>query len=94
MSAMVISSVRKFIEMSTRLEDLGFKNIHFYNSKSEGDIDTPMVALVPFVDFVILGKDAGLASYLPKIVDEAVARHIPVLSEECLNNSYIFLFNS
>lgn len=93
MSAMVISSVKRFIEMSPRLEYLGIENIHFYNSAKKADVDAPMVALVPFVDFVILGKDANLAPYFVRIVDEAVARHIPVLSEECINNSNIFLIN-
>jgi hypothetical protein len=29
MSAMVISSVKRFIEMSPKLEEIGVKNIHF-----------------------------------------------------------------
>lgn len=92
MSAMVLSSVKRFIEMSPRLEDLGVQNIHFYNSQNDGDLNTPMVALVPFVDCVILGKDANLSRHFKKVTDEAIARHIPVLSEDCLNEFKKFCY--
>jgi ABC-type uncharacterized transport system substrate-binding protein len=84
MSAMVISSVKRFVEMSPKLEELGIQNIHFYNSQNGEDLNTPIISLVPFVDFVVLGKDANLSRHLSKVMDEAFARHIPVLSEDCL----------
>ena len=84
MSAMVISSIKTFIEMSPKLEEVGVRNIHFYNSKS-GDVhDAPMVSLVPFVDLVVLGKDANLSPQINKIVKEALDRHIPLVTEDCL----------
>jgi hypothetical protein len=92
MSAIVISSIQRFIEMSPRLEELGIDHIHFYNSKRDNDLNTPMVALVPFVDFVVLGKDANLSRHLSKVMDEAFARHIPVLSEDCLHDMKNFCY--
>lgn len=77
MSAMVISSIKRFIEMSPKLEELGLSNIHFYNSETIEDIDTPMIALVPFIDCVILGKEAKLSGQLTQVIDEAFARRIP-----------------
>lgn len=85
MSAMVLSSVKRFIEMSTKLEELGLDTIHFYNVKNDGNIHPPILALVPFVDCVILSRDADISRQLSRVIDEAFARHIPVLSEECLN---------
>ena len=85
MSAMVISSVKRFIEISPLLEDFSIGNIYFYNSMNDDDLNTPMVALVPFVDVVILGKDAEFSRQLTEIIDEAIARHIPVISDECLH---------
>lgn len=92
MSAMILSSVKRFIEMSPLLEEFGIENIHFYNSKNDADLNTPMVALVPFVDVIILGNDAGLSRHLAKIIDEAMARHIPVLSDECLHEVKNFCY--
>jgi len=86
MSAMVISSIKEFIEMSESLEKLGFENIHFYNSKNNGYLNTPIVSLLPFVDYVILSKDAGFSGDLARIIDEAISRNIPVLSEDCLHH--------
>ena len=37
MSAMVISSVKRFINMSPKLEAIGIKNVHFYSSESNGE---------------------------------------------------------
>jgi hypothetical protein len=87
MSAIVISSVQRFIAMSRKLEVIGFDRIHFYNSQNSGDLDTPLVALIPFVDFVVLGNDTALSPILAKIVDEASARRIPMLSEDCLRRA-------
>jgi hypothetical protein len=92
MSAMVLSSVKRFIEISPKLEGLGVQNIHFYNSKNNDELTTPMVALVPFVDLVVLGKDANPSKNLSKVIDEAFARHIPVLSEDCLNEMKGFCY--
>lgn len=86
MSAMVISSIKRFIEMSPKLEDLGVKNIHFYNSMSNDELPAPMVALVPFVDVVVLGKDAHCSPFMTKVVQEALARHIPVVSDDCIED--------
>ncbi|WP_333654149.1 hypothetical protein [Dissulfurispira sp.] len=84
MSAMVISSVKRFIDMSPKLEEIGIKNIHFYNSKGNEELTTPMVALVPFIDVVVLGKDAYRSTLTDRVVEEALARHIPVVSEDCI----------
>lgn len=86
MSVMVLSSVKRFIEMSPRLEDIGVKNIHFYNSKNNDELTTPMISLVPFVDCVILGKDAHCSALMTRVVEEALARHIPVVSEDCIGD--------
>ncbi len=86
MSGMVISSVENFVNMSGHLEDIGISNIHFYNSKNHSGLDTPMIALVPFLDFLILGDDAHISPSLQQIVSEAHARHIPVLKGECIKN--------
>jgi hypothetical protein len=86
MSAIVLSSVKRFIEMSSKLEDIGVKNIHFYNSQNNDELTTPMVSLIPFVDFVVLGKDAHCSPHMNKVVEEALARNIPVVSEDCLGD--------
>jgi hypothetical protein len=83
MSAIVLSTVERFIGMSRNLDRVGFKNIHFYNSRDNDVLTTPMVALVPFVDIVILEKNATRTHLLAKLVDEAIARHIPVITEDC-----------
>ncbi|HHT9106755.1 MAG TPA: hypothetical protein ACFYD7_12920 [Candidatus Wujingus californicus] len=54
----------------------------FLSRKNNGDLDISVIALVPFVDFVILGKDAHYLPYLNQIVEEARTRRIPVLPEE------------
>lgn len=82
MSAMIISSLDRFIGMARKLEDYGVTNIHLCYAKNNGDLDISVIALVPFVDFVILGKDAHYLPYLNQIVKEAQLRHIPVLPEE------------
>ncbi len=86
MSAMVLSSVKRFIDISEKLEEIGIRNIHFFNSKDNDELTTPMVALVPFMDVLVLGEDAHLSSYSNKVVEEAVARHIPVVSEDCIGD--------
>ena len=91
MSAMVLSSIKRFIEMSPRLEDLGVQNIHFYNSQNDCALN-PMISLVPFVDVVVLGKDAHLSRHLKKVIDEAIARHVPVFSEDCLHEMKNFCY--
>lgn len=82
MSAMIISSLDRFIGMARKLEEYGVTNIHLCYAKSNGDLDMTVIALVPFVDFVILGKDAHYLPYLSQIIKEAQLRHIPVLPEE------------
>ncbi|MCF6154492.1 MAG: hypothetical protein E3K36_04405 [Candidatus Brocadia sp.] len=82
MSAMIISSLDRFIGMARKLETYGVTNIHLCYAKSTDDLDISVIALVPFVDFVILGKDAHYLPYLNQIVKEAQLRHIPVLPEE------------
>jgi ABC-type uncharacterized transport system substrate-binding protein len=84
MSAIVLSPVEKFINMSPNLEKIGFKNIHFYNSRGNDELTTPMVALVPFMDAVILEKDVPCTHFLTKLIEEAIARHIPVITEDCI----------
>lgn len=92
MSVIVISSVGRFIEMSRKLEGLGLQNLHFYNSQNDGGLNTPIAELLPFVDCVVLGKDANLLRHLDKVIDEAFARHIPVLSEDCFHEIKNFCF--
>ncbi len=84
MSAMVISSIQKFVEMSKSLDEIGVSNIYFYNPTNFLDTNMPIIALLPFADFVVLSKDAGFSGHLAKVVDEAISRGIPVLSEDCL----------
>ncbi len=78
--------------MSPKLEDIGVKNIHFYNSQGNDELTTPMIALVPFVDVVVLGKDANCSPHMNKVVEEALARHIPVVSDDCLNEMKNFCY--
>ncbi len=85
MSTMIISSMRKFIEMSDCIEEIGFSKIYFYNSSNNGNLNTPMIALVPFVDVLILGSDADRSLNLDRLIGEARARHIPVIKQECIN---------
>jgi hypothetical protein len=82
MSAMIISSLDRFIGIARKLEDLGVTNLHLCYAKNSGDLDISVVALVPFVDLVILGEDAHYLPYLNQIVHEAQIRQIPVLPEE------------
>lgn len=82
MSAMIISSLDRFIAMARKLEDYGATNLHLCYAKDNSDLDISVIALVPFVDFVILGKDAHYLPYLSQIVREAQLRRIPVLPEE------------
>lgn len=84
MSAMIISSLERLIGMAQKLENFGITNIHFYSAKNGGDLDVATIAFVPFVDFVIVGKDAPHSSSLNQIIKEAQTRRIPVLSEECI----------
>ncbi|RJQ19308.1 MAG: hypothetical protein C4560_06475 [Nitrospiraceae bacterium] len=86
MSAMVLSSVKGFIDISQKLEGIGIRNIHFFNLQDNDELTTPMMALVPFMDMLVLGKDARLSSYSNKVIEEAVARHIPVVSEDCMGD--------
>jgi hypothetical protein len=45
-----------------------------------------MIALVPFVDVVVLGKDAHCSTLMNKVAEEALARHVPVVSEDCIGD--------
>ncbi len=92
MSGMVISSVKKFIEMSQALQELGLDTIHFYNSENNRDPDPPMVTLVPFVDCIIVCKDTNYSGRFNKVIDEAYARRIPLLTEECLHEMKNFYY--
>ncbi len=56
MSAMIISSLDRFIGMAKTLEDRGVTNIHLCYAKSTDNLDLSVIALVPFVDFVIVGE--------------------------------------
>ncbi|MCX8031313.1 MAG: hypothetical protein N3A59_07040 [Thermodesulfovibrionales bacterium] len=85
MSAMVISNVKKFIEMSEVLKELGLDTIHFYNTENNHDFELPMSALVPFVDFIIMCKDLRDSIAVSKVIDAAISRGIPVLSDDCLS---------
>jgi hypothetical protein len=82
MSAMIISSLDRLIVMARKLEDYGVTNIHLCYARNNGDLDISVIALVPFVDFVILGQDAHYLPYLNQIVKEAQLLHIPVFQEE------------
>jgi len=82
MSAMIISSLDRFIEVTRKLESCGTTNMHLCYAKNTGDLDTSVIALVPFVDFLILDKDAHYSTYLDQIIKEAQIRCIPVLPED------------
>lgn len=84
MSVIILSSVAKLIDMSPDLERIGIRNIHFYNAHDNDALTTPMIALVPFIDAVVLGRDAHLSPHLGRLIDEALSRHIPVVAESCL----------
>ncbi len=82
MSAMIVGSLDRFFGMAQKLEDSGITSMHLCCAKNDDDLDITALALVPFVDIVILSKDAHSLPYLNKIVSEAQLRHIPVLPEE------------
>lgn len=82
MSAMIISSLDRFIGMAKKLENSGVTNIHLCYAKNSSEVDISVIALVPFVDFVVLGEDAHCLPYLNQIINEAKIRSIPVLPEE------------
>lgn len=79
---MVISSLDRFIGMAKKLESSGVTNIHLCYAKGTANLDLSVVALVPFVDYVIVGEDAHRLPYLKHIITEAHLRQIPVLPEE------------
>jgi hypothetical protein len=85
MSTIVLSSMEKFFSMSKKLQDMGVSNINFYSSESNREANTPMVSLVPFVDFVLLGEDAHHSPRFHRLIDEARSRHIPVITEDCID---------
>lgn len=85
MSALVVSNIKSFIRISRKLEDIGISNIHFYNSMN-GSPDIPMLSLIPFIDLVVVDGSAGSCPYMKKVREEAEARHIYVVSDECLDN--------
>ncbi len=82
MSVMVISSLDRFVGMARKLEVSGVTNIHLCYAKSTDKLDLSVIALVPFVDYVIVGEDAHCLPYLKQIITEAQLRQIPVLPEE------------
>lgn len=82
MSAMIISSLDRFIGMARKLENSGVTNIHLCYAKSTDNVDLSVIALVPFVDYVIVGEDAHCLPYLKQIIMEAQLRNIPILPEE------------
>ncbi|MCF6148038.1 MAG: hypothetical protein E3K37_05210 [Candidatus Kuenenia sp.] len=84
MSAMVISNAEGFAGMVKPLEDYGITNIHFCSAREKRDIDPTAIAFVPFVDFIILGKEAGYSAQINSILREAKERQIPVLHESCI----------
>ncbi len=92
MSAMVISSVKKFIDMSMVFQELGLDTIHFYNTENSFDFELPMVAVVPFVDCIIMCKDTNYSVSLSKAIDAAIARGIPLLSDDCLQELKNFCY--
>ena len=83
-SAMVISSAEGFAGMAKPLEDYGITNIHFCSVREKTDLDVTAIAFVPFVDFIIVGRDAGGSPYLNTILREAKELQIPVLTESCI----------
>lgn len=89
MSALMIGNIRGFIDISSRLEDIGITTIHFYYPNN-GIFNTPMTVL-PFIDLLILGKEAFLTPHVNEVIDEAFSRHIPVLSEDCITRMDINL---
>ncbi len=82
MSAMIISSLDRFIGMARKLENSGVTNIHLCYAKSTDKLDISVIALVPFVDSVIVGEDAHCLPHLKQIITEAQLRNIPILPEE------------
>lgn len=80
MTVMIISGIKRFMKMSRILENAGITNIRFYNSLERVLVE-PIVPLVKFMDFLILGRDAISFPYLKEILDEARRRNIPVISE-------------
>ena len=82
MSAMVISSLDRFLSVARKLEGSGVTNIHLCYAKQMDKFDLSVVALVPFVDYVIVGEDAHNLPYLKHIITEAQLRQIPVLPED------------
>ncbi|MCD5411847.1 MAG: hypothetical protein LRZ90_03300 [Thermodesulfovibrionales bacterium] len=86
MSTMIVSGFKRFNKMLRTLEDIGISNVYFYDVHNGEELTTPIISLIPFVDVVVLGRDAHFSPHFHRIIDEANARRIPVISEECLQN--------
>ena len=84
MSAIVIGSFKACFGIVQILENIGVNNIHFYNLQKGDSFDPPISALVPFIDLVVIGENAGPSLHLNKVIKEAIDRHIPIMSEKCL----------
>lgn len=84
MSALVISRIDSFIEISKRLENIGVSTVYFYNSEFD-NFELPASAVVPFIDMLVLGKAIGAVPHINKVINDSLDRHVPIFSEDCLN---------
>lgn len=85
MSVMIIGSQNHLNKVLDCLNGLKIDNIYFYNANS-GSLFTPTInGLLPFVDVVVLGKEATSMCGFSNIFDNAIARKIPLIAEDCIH---------
>ena len=78
MSAIIFGSKKSLMRITGKLMDSNFTNIFFLDSgKNKPDI--PMVSLLAFVDFLLLGSDSHESPHLERILIEAKSRPVPVI---------------
>ncbi len=84
MAVMIISGIKRLMDMSSVLEKSGITDIRFYNSTLRKALAEPILPVVRFMDILILGKDARFLPHLREIIAEAKRCCVPVISEENL----------
>lgn len=67
MSALAISRIDSFIEISKRFEKIGVSTVHFYNSEFDS-FELRASAVVPFIDMLVIGKAIEAVPHINKIL--------------------------
>jgi hypothetical protein len=89
MSAIVFGSKKCLIRITRKLMDSNFTNIIFLDSGTH-EPDIPVVSLIPFVDFLFLGKNSHESANLERLLIKAKASAVPVIKEERIGQRVSF----